>query len=89
MPNITTNHTITKLIYDFICEIRNLSWQRSARLQGLKGYEQRCQGIKRRRFRKGKHTKKHIKNDSNRKIRKVLNFRFMLQAFLYLKFSIR
>ena len=49
-------------------KLEKLSWQRSARLQGLKGYERRCQGIKRRRFRKAKHTKKHIKNDSNRKI---------------------
>ena len=65
---------ISALIYNFTCEITKLSWQRSARLQGLKIYEWRCLGIKRH-VRKPKHTKKQIKKDYNRKIRKALSLK--------------
>ena len=62
------------LIYNFTCEITKLSFQRTARLQGLKIYEWRCHSITRR-FRKPKHTKEQIKKDYNRKIRKVLSLK--------------
>ena len=78
---------ISALIYNFIWKITKLSWQRSARPQGLKGYEGKCQGIKRRRFRKAKHKKKHIKKDSYRKIPKFLNFRFMLQTVFVRRYN--
>ena len=39
---------------------------------GLKFYEWRCQGIKRR-FKKPKHTKEHIKKDSLFILSKILN----------------
>ena len=58
------------LIYNFTCEITKLSWQHSARLQGLQIYECRRHGIA-----KPKHTKEQIKKDYNRKIRKVLSLK--------------
>ena len=62
------------LIYNFTCGITKLSWQHSARLQGLQIYEWRCHGIARH-LRKPKHTKEQITKDYNRKIRKVLSLK--------------
>ena len=58
----------------------------------LKCFEWRCQGIKRR-FRKPKHTKKHINKDSNRyfveQILKILDLaKFMLYTFNTVQFSV-